>query len=103
VETVPTELERNGDYSQSLNGSGGLRTIYDPWSTVTDANGNVTRAAFTGNIIPTARLDPIAVKFTSLLWKPTSAGLGPYHTNNLPSTCRLAIHTVTIRIALITT
>jgi hypothetical protein len=82
IETVPTDLERKGDYSQSLNGAGGLRTIYDPWSTVTDSQGNVTRQAFPGNIIPANRIDPIAAKYTSLLWEPTSPGIGPYHTNN---------------------
>jgi len=35
VQTLPTDLERKGDFSQSLNTAGGLRTIYDPWSTVT--------------------------------------------------------------------
>ncbi len=30
IETLPTDLERQGNFSQSLNGSGGLRTIYDP-------------------------------------------------------------------------
>ena len=33
--TLPTDLERQGDFSQSLNASGGLRVIYDPWSTKT--------------------------------------------------------------------
>lgn len=82
VETVPTELERQGDYSQSLNGSGGLRTIYDPWSTVTDSQGNVTRTPFPNNVIPSSKIDPIAAAYTSALWKPTSDGIGPYHTNN---------------------
>ena len=82
VETVPTDLERKGDYSQSLNGSGGLRAIYDPWSTTTDAAGNVTRTPFAGNVIPGSRIDPIAAKYSSLLWEPSSGGIGPLHTNN---------------------
>ncbi len=82
LQTVPTELERQGDFSQSLNASGGLRTIYDPWSTVTDAQGNVTRTPFSGNVIPSSRIDPVAAKYSSLLWKPTSPGDGPYHVNN---------------------
>ncbi len=40
LQTLPTDLERTGDFSQSLNGSGGLRTIYDPWSTLTSADGS---------------------------------------------------------------
>jgi hypothetical protein len=82
VETVPTDLERAGNFSQSLNGAGGLRTIYDPWSTVTSSAGVVTRTPFSGNIIPPSKIDPIAAKFSSLLWKSTSPGTGPYHLNN---------------------
>ena len=33
VMTLPTALERTGDYSQSLNIAGGQRAIYDPYST----------------------------------------------------------------------
>ena len=82
VETVPTELERAGDYSQSLNSQGGQRTIYDPWSTVTDSQGNVSRTPFAGNVIPQSKIDPIAATYSSMLWKPTSDGIGPYHSNN---------------------
>ena len=49
IHTLPTDLERQGDFSQSLNALGGLRTIYDPWSTVTSADGRtVTRTAVPG-------------------------------------------------------
>ena len=75
--TLPTDLERQGNYSQSLNDAGNLRTIYDPWTTQTSADGaTITRAPFPGNIIPSARLDPIAVGYTANLWKPNSAGPG---------------------------
>ncbi len=82
VETLPTVLERTGNYSQSLNANGGLRTIYDPWTTLTAGNGSVSRTPFPGNVIPASRIDPIASKYTSMLWQPTSPGIGPYHTNN---------------------
>ncbi len=83
AQTLPTELERMGDFSQSLNADGGLRVIYDPWSTVTSPDGKtVTRTPFPGNKIPAGRLDPVAVGYTAQLWKPNSAGIGPYHINN---------------------
>ena len=82
VNTVPTTTERTGDYSQSLNGSGGLRTIYDPSTTKTDASGNVTRTPFTGNVIPGGRIDPIAAAYNGALWKPNTAGTGPNDINN---------------------
>ena len=31
--TVPTDLERKGDFSQTLNDAGLLRPMFDPWST----------------------------------------------------------------------
>lgn len=83
LNTLPTALEQKGDFSQSLNGSGGLRTIYDPWSTQTSPDGKVvTRTPFPRNVIPANRLDPVAVAFASHLWQPNSAGIGPYHINN---------------------
>ncbi|HZT28631.1 MAG TPA: carboxypeptidase regulatory-like domain-containing protein [Bryobacteraceae bacterium] len=83
IETLPTDLERQGNFSQSLNGSGGLRTIYDPWSTQTSADGKtINRTPFPGNIIPGSRIDPIASGYVGHLWKPNAPGDGPYHVNN---------------------
>ncbi len=83
LNTLPTDLERQGDFSQSLNGAGGLRTIYDPWSTVTSADGQtITRTPYPGNMIPGSMQDPVAVHYMSHLWKPNRAGTGNYHLNN---------------------
>ena len=83
LNTLPTDLERQGNFSQSLNAVGGLRMIYDPWSTITSEDGRtVTRTPLPGNIIPAAMQDPIATMYMSKLWKPNRAGDGPYHINN---------------------
>ena len=83
LNTLPTDLERQGDFSQSINGSGGLRAIYDPWTTQTSADGRtITRTPFPGNKIPASMLDPVAVMYTAKLWKPNRDGTGPYHLNN---------------------
>ena len=95
LETLPTDLERQGDFSQSLNGSGGLRTIYDPWSTKTSADGSViTRTPFPGNKIPAAQMDPIAVAYTSHLWKPN---FGRYRTVSSQQLFRAITHQVPIQ------
>ena len=53
IRTMPTDLERTGDFSQSLNRSGALRTIYDPTTTVLNvATNTATRQPFPNNIIP---------------------------------------------------
>jgi hypothetical protein len=55
---VPTEGERKGDFSQSLNSLGGRLTIYDPATTVVTGS-TATRQLFPGNIIPAARISSI--------------------------------------------
>jgi len=59
LRSVPTELERKGDFSQSYTVVSGVRypiNVYDPLRV--DANGN--RQQFSGNVIPTDRLNSIA-------------------------------------------
>lgn len=58
--TVPTFLQRNGDFSQTFNASGKLIPIYDP-ATTQLVNGAYTRQPFPGNVIPASELDPVGV------------------------------------------
>lgn len=64
VASVPTELQRAGDFSQTLDGNGNLIRIYDPLTTRPDPArpGRFIRDPFPGNRIPAGRLDPIALK-----------------------------------------
>ena len=80
--TLPTERERTGDFSQTLTRDGNLRLIYDPWSTVTAPDGTVTRTPFPNNVIPPSRIDPIAAKYTAALWKANRAPIDAYNTRN---------------------
>ncbi len=75
--TVPTALARTGDLSQYLpsdpNSLQGV--VFDPATTVVDANGNlVSRSRFTGNIIPAGRLSPQAINILSLIPLPNAPG-----------------------------
>lgn len=73
VRTVPTAAERAGDFSQSvLNGV--VRTIYDPYTSTLDSANRVVRTPFAGNIIPAARLDPVAVKMLQAIPLPNLSG-----------------------------
>ena len=54
--TVPTALNRQGNFSDLRSTSGNLVAIYDPATGSTAA----TRQPFAGNIIPAARFDPVA-------------------------------------------
>ncbi len=81
--TVPTPLERTGDFSQSLAADGTQRKIYDPFSTVVDpVTGAISRTAFPGNKIPTSRFDPLSAKLASYLFDPNQGNTGYNHTNN---------------------
>ena len=54
VTTVPTAAERGGDFSQSYNIDGGIKTVYDPFTTTLNpATGAVSRTPFAGNKVPT--------------------------------------------------
>ena len=58
--TVPTAAERQGDLSALLK-LGSNYQIYDPFSTVTAANGRFSRQPLVGNLVPQNRLDKTAL------------------------------------------
>jgi len=60
IRTVPTLLQRGGDFSQTRTSSGQVITIYDPQTTRPNPSGGFIRDPFPGNVIPTDRIDPIA-------------------------------------------
>jgi hypothetical protein len=81
--TVPTALERQGDFSQTYNIDGGLKTIYDPFTTKLDpTTGAVSRTPFPGNKIPSSRFDPLSQSLLKDFWDPNSAGDNITHVNN---------------------
>ncbi len=73
--TMPTALERQGDFSQSFNANGSPRVIYDPWTSRFAADGRtIIRDPFPGNRIPANRWDPLASRLMGSLWAPNSPG-----------------------------
>lgn len=87
TETMPTAAEKNGDFSHSLTPQGGLRTIYDPFTSTFDAASGVgTRQPFAGNIIPQSRMDPTGKKLVNDLWGPNNPGDDPSGINNFKIT-----------------
>jgi hypothetical protein len=66
---VPTDLERKGDFSKTINNVGGSLTIYDPSTTVVSGT-KATRQPFAGNVIPSALLSPIATSFFNKIPSP---------------------------------
>jgi len=84
LQTVPTDAMRNGDFSGALTGHTlgtdplGAQilenTIYDPLSDQM-VNGQVTRTAFPGNVIPASRMDSVALKIQALIPRATRPGV----------------------------
>ena len=73
--TMPTALERQGDFSQSFNRDGSLRVS----STIRGRrrfgpNGQIIRDPFPGNRIPRERWDPLASRLIGGLWAPEQSG-----------------------------
>ena len=75
--TVPTALERQGNFTQTYNAAGAIPTVYNPFSTYPDpvvAN-QFDRLPFSpNNIIPTNLLDPVAAKIQTYYPAPNLAG-----------------------------
>jgi hypothetical protein len=63
--TVPTALERAGNFSQSFKSAGALYAVKDP----------TTGAPFPGNIIPTSRMDPNSAKLLSVFPLPNATNV----------------------------
>ena len=78
---VPTLLQRQGDFSGSTNAAGALVPIYDP-ATTAGVGTAFTRQQFSGNRIPTDRLDPVALKILSYFPLPNRAADNATGANN---------------------
>ena len=74
--SVPQPEMRTGDFSKLYDGSGRLITVYDP-STTKSVNGTYVRTPFPNNVIPAARINPIAQKIVTYFPQPniTTAGV----------------------------
>ncbi|MBC7926433.1 MAG: carboxypeptidase regulatory-like domain-containing protein [Bryobacteraceae bacterium] len=76
LRTLPTQLQRQGDFSQTFDSSGRLIAIYDPLTTRLDpANpGRRIRTAFPGNVIPPNRLNAVAQAVQTYYPQPNATG-----------------------------
>jgi hypothetical protein len=67
TETIPSPLSRTGNLSEALAGSSPA-LVYDPATGITTTG--VGRTPFPNNVIPTSRLNPIALKILALVPNP---------------------------------
>jgi len=80
--TVPTALERMGDFSKTMNAAGALVPVYDPGTTL-GAGAAATRTQFANNRIPASRLNAIGLALAQYYPLPNapSRGLNIYQRN----------------------
>lgn len=84
IRSVPTALQRTGDFSETRTAAGALIQVFDPLSTRTDpANpANRLRDQFPGNRIPANRLAPAATGVNAFYPQPNTAGVAFTNANN---------------------
>jgi hypothetical protein len=80
--TVPTDLEKAGNFSQTLDAKGDLDVIYDPNTTLAAGNGTYVRSAFPNNIIPASRFNTIATNVLKYYPEADRPGQGPADIDN---------------------
>jgi hypothetical protein len=81
LDTVPTTLQRDGDFSQTLGQTGFMVPIYDPLTTTASGAGYV-RSPFPSNAIPGNRIDPVAKAVMAYYPQPTGPGNQFTNANN---------------------
>jgi hypothetical protein len=86
--TVPTDLQRSGNFSQTFNQDGSLATIYNPFTTQL-GNGQYVRTPFAGNMIPQSTLNPVAMKLLNYYPVANRAGAPLTGANNYVGTAGL--------------
>ena len=83
---VPTDLERNGDFSQTRAG-GQVVPIYDPNTAHLGTDGKTTlRDPFPGNVIPAGRFDPVGAAIVKFFPAPNANISGNNYFVTPPST-----------------
>lgn len=81
--TVPTSLERQGDFSRTFAANGNLIQIYNPNSTRANPNGSgFIRDVFAGNRIPDNQIDAVARNVMNYFPLPNAPGNSTTNANN---------------------
>lgn len=84
--TMPTELQKAGDFSNTRNNAGNLTTVYDPDSITPFPGGGFRRTPFANNIVPQGRFNPVGTNIASFIPNPNTQGTGFTNVNNYART-----------------
>jgi hypothetical protein len=92
--TVPSALERQGDFSQTLAANGQVVRIFNPFSTRANPAGGFIRDQFTDNKIPANMIDPVALNILKYYPQPNQPGDAITGRNNYYKTGTANLDTV---------
>ncbi|MBI2688958.1 MAG: TonB-dependent receptor [Acidobacteria bacterium] len=73
--TVPTVLERAGDFSRTTTSAAALIVVYDPATLREVSAGNFTRSPFPGNVVPSGRISNTSRALAQYFPAPTNTRL----------------------------
>ncbi len=87
IATLPIDLERAGNFTQSFDQQRRMIQIYDPVTTRLNPSqaGQYIRDPFPGNVIPVSRLDPVSQKIIPYYPAANTTGDPVTHVNNFVS------------------
>mgnify|MGYP005842162279 CR=1 FL=1 len=80
--TVPTPLQREGNFSDYFTSSGQLIKIFNPFDTYVNEKGDVKRQPFAGNIVPKSMMDPVSLAALEFFPLPNQQGQAFTNQNN---------------------
>ena len=74
IASIPTDLQKKGDFSQTFNPDGSLETIFNPFNQTCTVQQVCTRVPFPGNLVPASAMDAIGKNLIALYPEPNTAG-----------------------------
>ncbi|HXB72970.1 MAG TPA: hypothetical protein VNY05_32335 [Candidatus Acidoferrales bacterium] len=80
--TVPTALQRAGNFTQTFTAAGAMVVVADPNTVALQPNGSYLRQPFPGNIIPANRISGVAGNVAQIWPLPNIQGIAFTNTNN---------------------
>ena len=90
--SVPTAIERGGDFSQTLNAQSQLITVFDPTTTAPNPAGGFLRSPFAGNVIPKSRINPVGSAIMQYFPTANLVGDPTTHANNFISNANTRVN-----------
>jgi outer membrane receptor protein involved in Fe transport len=81
--SVPTQLQRNGDFTQTRDAQGGLYTVFDPDTTRANPNGSgFVRDPLPGNVVPRSRMDALSLRVMEFIPLPNATPINAFTNQN---------------------